>query len=440
MLCWHNLNLSFYIRIPEEPREHTMSPNRISTNAFLAFVFLCTSGFAWSQQPLKADRGLLDARNWNFQQQKLPLNGEWYFIANQLVPPDAISNTPGGYLNFPSVWNDLTQPVQYATYRLRVLPPKAPQALALHVPQLYSSYTIWVNDKQVGANGVPGTSRETTIPQWRPQVIPIGYVPDTLTIVMQLANFHHHTGGAREPIYLGLQTALESQHHTALISSLLESIVLAVIGLVSLILLYLPRDKKKIIVYFGLLCFSWALRAAFSNLYVFIQYVPDFDWNIMVRIEYITLFFTMIWGILFLSRLFANEENKIIKYLLVTGNCFFIAYTLIAAPVSFTRWLPVYLLFCAAMLLYSAVVVVRALINERAGVWYLVFSLLITIGIFALDVTAFQGIITYKPVLFSIAYITLFLMLTVALLYHLNIFRSKNVSNMLTFDDMYKNN
>src|SRR6185295_9685901 len=125
------------------------------------------------------------------------------------------------------------------------------------------------------------------------------------------------------------------------------------------LILYLVTEKKKIIIYFALLCLTWSVRAVFSNLYTFISFVPDFNWTVMVKIEYVTLFFTMIWAILFLSRVFSKEDNKIIKYLLVGSNSLFITYAILTSPVSFTRWLPVYLSFCGILLLYATFLVLK---------------------------------------------------------------------------------
>jgi hypothetical protein len=412
---------------------------RFLSFALCAWILIgCTSPSNAQSQPVTA--GVLDARSLDLATKKVALTGEWIFFEDELLSPQACQAKSPVYFRFPAPWNELRQSGQgYGTYYLKILPPSSASRLAIEIPQLYSSYSVWVNGKFLGNNGLPGTTKESSTPQWRPQVLAFDNPGDTVHLVMQMSNFHHHLGGARDPLFLGTEQELTGQFNRAITSTSVESGILFLTGLVSMIILYLFRDRKKVIVYFCLLCFSWAIRALFSNLYVFMQMVPDFNWTIMVKIEYITLFLTMIWGVLFICRLFPQEENKIVKYLLVTGNIFFIGFAVIASPVVFTRWLPAYLIFCAAVLLYGVWVVIRALINERAGVWYLVTSILLALLLFGLDVTAYQGAITYKPMLFSLGYILIFLLLAVAMLYHLNIFKSKNASSMLTFDDLYKN-
>jgi hypothetical protein len=210
------------------------------------------------------------------------------------------------------------------------------------------------------------------------------------------------------------------------------------LGLVSFIIYYVRQEKKKITLYFSLLCISWAIRSVFSNIYLFIDFFPSFDWTWMVRIEYILLYSTLIWTVLFFSRLFPKESSKIIKYIFVIGNCTFIAETLVLSPVFFTKWIGLYLIVAALVLVHSSVITIRALIKERAGVWYLVFSLVLGLILFGYDMVVFEGYFQYyDAVLFSVGYIVIFLLMAVALFYHLKIFKSDGASGTLTFDDLY---
>jgi hypothetical protein len=404
--------------------------------AFIAFFITSTM---YAQVP-SAEGGVLNASSWDFDKNNLPLVGVWHFHDMLLLSPEECKSIPVNFQQFPAIWNDL-RPDQtgtgYATYYLQLIISTKFQNLALSIPQLYSSYTIWINGKKIGNNGIPAVSKETYKPQWRPQVLPFMHPGDTIHLVMHIANFDHHLGGSREPIYVGNAEMLTSHHTNAIISTLIESITMLVIAIISILIFYMQGEKKKVITYFALLCISWSIRAAFSNLYFFIHFFPEFNWTMMIKIEYVTLYFTMIWGLLFLSRLFPNEENKIIKYLLVTANSFFVAFTLLTNPQSFTRWLPIYLILCCVLLLYALILVIRALVNERTGAWYLIFSIVLALIIFGLDVSAYQGVITYKPILFSIGYIIIFLLLATTLLFHLNIFKSSSQSSTLTFEELY---
>lgn len=391
-------------------------------------------------QPV-VEHGLMDANQVNFKNERVALSGEWHFMPGQLVAPEAVTFKPNEFRYFPKIWNESQGTgIGYATYAIRVIVTPEPKELALEIPQLYSSYALWINGKRIAANGQVGTTQAATQPQWLPQTVTFSSTTDTLKVVLQIANFTHAKGGCKDPIYLGGAQVLQQRRSTAVISNLVEATVLGLLS-ISFIIVYFSTQRKKVIIYFALLCLTWAVRSVFSNLYVFIALFPHFNWTAMVRIEYLTLFLTLIWAILFLGRIFTKEDNKIIKYLLVGFNCIFIIFTLVVTPWLFTRWLSVYLAFSGLLLAYGTLMVLRAWINERVGATFLTLTIMLGVLIFSYDVLTYEGIFEYHPVVFSVGYILIFSMLSLVLLLNLNIIKSKpRSSSVLTYEELYKNN
>lgn len=395
--------------------------------------------FATDAQPV-AERGVIDARIFDFASQRLNLQGDWLWIDGALADVNEVDNaTP---VEFPKTWNDVrtTSSGQgTATYYLTVLLPSTFTEFAIELPQIYSSYRLWVNGEMVGANGVPGETAETTKPQWMPQTVSFR-AQNEVKIVLQIANFHHHKGGCKDPIYLGELNTMKMKDTISMTSKLIECGVLLLIAII-FFALYFAYGRKKVAIYFSLLCATWSVRSVFSNDYTFIQFFPDFDWNLMIRIEYITLYLTMMWAILYLGRLFYNDGSQIIKYVLVTLNGIFIAFTVLNPPTYFTKMLAVYLVTSGILLLYGAIVVVRALINERIGATFLTISVLMGIAIFSYDIFTYEGIFSYNSVVISAGYLIIFLLMGAALLLHLGIIKSSpKASNTLTYDDLYGDN
>jgi len=204
------------------------------------------------------------------------------------------------------------------------------------------------------------------------------------------------------------------------------------------LVIYLLQGFKKVVIYFSLLCFTWSVRSLFSNDYGFIYLFPDFNWATMVRIEYMTLYLTMMWAILYLVRIFTNEGSDLIKYFLVTLNGAFLAYTVFATPLEFTRLLPVYLVTSGIVLLYGAGVVLMALINERLGATFLTISVILGLLIFSYDIFTYEGLFSYNSLLFSAGYVVIFTLMGIALLIKLEIIKStKKRSTLLTYKDMF---
>lgn len=314
-----------------------------------------------------------------------------------------------------------------------------PKDLALALPQMYSSYSLWANGQLIAQNGTVAKTAATSTPQWKPQTVLVDVTGDSLRLVLQIANFHHAKGGIKEPIYLGLASKMLFKRQVAALSTMAETVVLFLVSLFFFFIYFTGAHKKKVTLYFALLCLTWSVRALFSNLYLGISYFPDFDWTLMVRIEYITLYLTMIWAILFLSQIFEFEANIFFKYALVFCNLIFTVFTLFSAPLSFTQWLNFYLLASAVLLLYGGFTVVRAWVNERVGSGLLTISIILGLNIFAYDIFVYEGFSSYDPVIFSLGYISIFMLMSWALSMHLGLVKSKpSPTTRLTYDDLYK--
>lgn len=403
---------------------------------FLFFpFFLVTEGFSQSTpRP-----GVIDASSFDFKENRLNLSGTWLWYDGRLLQPDQKENPDLLPVEFPGIWNERRANGSgqgYATYFLTIIVANQVEELAFDLPDIYSSYTLFVNGTRVAHNGTPGTSKQTTVAQWRPYIAPLPIKSDTLHLTLQVANFNHHKGGVKEPIILGSSSAFAQKEFITSTGKLIG------VGLLfSIAVIFFGvwiRNKKRVVIYFSLLCLTWAIRSLFSNDYLFISFFPDFSWNAMVRIEYILLYLTMIWAILFLTRLFKNEGNQVVKYLLVTFNAGFMVYTLLSEPTDFTRLLPLYLGTAGVLLVYGAGVVLVALINERRGATWLTMSVLLGLAIFSYDIFAYEGWFSYNSLVFIAAYLVLFIMTGCALLLHLDIIKStRTTTTMLTYNDLY---
>jgi hypothetical protein len=202
--------------------------------------------------------------------------------------------------------------------------------------------------------------------------------------------------------------------------------------------IYFLKGRKKVIIYFSLLCATWTVRSAFSNEYLFISFFPDFDWHAMIRIEYITLYLTMIWAILFLNRLFPREGNKIAKYILVTLNGAFVGITLVTQPVFFTQFLTLYLATAGLLLAYGMFIIARAFVNERLGAGFLAVCALLGLIIFGYDIFTYEGLFSYNSVLFNIGYIFIFVLIGLALLLHLRMINLPGLAaDTVTYNDLF---
>lgn len=406
-------------------------------HAFTAF-FLLLPGTSSAQ--VKADFGVLDARHWNFQKTRLPLAGRWSFFENELLTPEECRTRKGIYSYFPAVWNETRKDGNgqgYATYALNVLVPDSIETLSLEVPQLYNSGKLWVNGKLLLTIGKIDVQKKEIAPQWITKIVSFSDPGDTVRIVLQIANFHHNKGGMKNSIYLGTPKQVQ-QHWSWEIGTNIADIIFVFLEGVAFFIIYLGRRNKKVILFFSLLCLTWALRSTFSNLYPVTYFFPDFNWKLMVKIEYLTLYGAVIWSILFINLLFKNISSQIIAYLLVAINIFFVIFTLFTSPAMFSRWVNVYLTVAGITVAYGGIIIIQALLYGQVGAWFLLFSLLLGAMVFGYDIAAYESAAGYNLILLHIGYLLMFMLVTIGLLLHLDILKSKfGQSDILTYNDMF---
>jgi len=408
---------------------------------FVFFVFVLLSGMSIAQT--KADFGLLDARQWKFEEERLPLTGRWTCFEDQLLTPPECATAKSIYINFPSLWNDSRRDGSgqgVATYTLNILVPDSIDHFSLEIPQLYSSAQLWINGKLLTSIGKVGDTKKKTTPQWINKIVTFTERSDTLQLVLQIANFHHSKGGMKNPIFLGTPKQIQ-RHWSWELGANLADIVLVFLEGLAFLIIYLNRRSKKVVLFFALLCLTWAVRAAFSNLYPITYFFPGFNWKLLVKIEYLTLYGGVLWSILFLNALFKNISKQIIAYLLVVINIFFVVFTLVTSPVVFTRYVNVYLTVAAITVAYGGIIIIQALIYEQVGAWFLLLSLLMGVVVFGYDIAAYENTAGYNIILLHGAYLLMFMLVTIGLLLHLDILKTKfGQRDILTYNDMFGDN
>jgi 7TM diverse intracellular signalling len=403
----------------------------------VAFFLLamCCMQTLYAQEVPTAVKGVMDASNHDFAAQgALKLSGEWAYY-HELVAPQEFSNKRR-FINFPHLWHDSSS-IGVATYQLTLIT-NSPTPLALEIPQLYCSYTLWVNGKQVAKNGVVSTTRKGSEAQWLPQIVALSDRSDTLFLSLQIANFHHSIGGIKNPIYLGLPERLLSEQQS---SHIVNTILLGVLTFIGVFFLniYFFVKREKAVLYFSLACLTWALRSIFSEQYLAIHWMPWFDWELAVKIEYITLYLQMAWAILFISHLYPLDTNKIVKRILLYPNYVFVFLSMATPALLYTQFLTIYLVLAGALLLYVFFIIMRAMVFERYGAWFSVLGILSLACAFGYNYLSYQGLFEFYPLALYTSYLIFFLFLAIALAYQLSPKAgAHNYSESLSFDDFVK--
>ena len=268
----------------------------------------------------RASHGILDLTAWDFKASgPLYLNGEWEFYWKRHVPPEAFvqqhAPRPTGYITVPGIWNGYAVDGQilsgegYATYRLQILLGSRPERLSFKFLDVATAFTVYVNGHPLFAAGVPGQTPQTTVPQFYPQAVDFQPTSMHLDIVVWVANFSHHKGGVWEAIRLGLVDDIRARRE---ITILLDIFLLGSIMIMGLYHtgLFVLRKNERSSIYFALFCFLIAIRVMTTGERYLVQLIPNFNWEILVKITYLTFYLGITIFSMFVKYLFLKKYQK----------------------------------------------------------------------------------------------------------------------------------
>lgn len=293
--------------------------------------------FTQSQAVLKpvAVNGELDLTRWNFAEQgSLRLNGEWKFTWNKLLTPGEAVTTQE-VMSVPGIWNAKTidgeklPAAGYATYSLKVKLSDATPQYAISILTMSNAYKLWINNKLFASNGAVGTSGETSLPQYAPQVIT--FVPDSsvLDFTVQVSNFDHCKGGFWLPVEIGMVRDVQQERDARV---LLEMFLFGCLFMMALYHfgLYVLRRKDATTLFFGLMCAVISVRSLLTGEVLMNYIIPGLEWHLARKIEYILTFTSAPIYVAFCRKLYPEQWNRYIFRAIVgfgLALCLFVVVT-----------------------------------------------------------------------------------------------------------------
>jgi len=270
----------------------------LQTVSLLTCLYFTCYGIAQGKEPV-AVNGVIDIREAGAKDNfMLKLNGDWEFYWNKFLHPSDFRKTekplPDLFAKVPAYWTEYKKSIKttkygYATYRLVILlPEKKHQAYGFDIPVFDSSFELWVDDTLLYSNGRPGTSEETTVPLYKPGIIKIMPRSDTITVTINVANFHHRRGGFWLPMKFGTFEIIRSASAHKWAGNYASVSILTGFALFFLIFfLMYPRDK--LLLSYSLALIGLALRPFFTSDFLIYDFT-SLSWNWTIKMEYISSF------------------------------------------------------------------------------------------------------------------------------------------------------
>jgi hypothetical protein len=169
------------------------------------------------------------------------------------------------------------------------------------------------------------------VPIQKPDIAFFNSESKDVSIIVQVSNYMSDKGGMWAPIYPGKREEVLKAKN---ISISLEMMLLGAFLIMSIYHFahYVFRRKNRFTLYFGLLCFTIGLRVILTGEFLFVYFFPWVDWNVHVKIEFLTVFAGFSFFILFLKNLYRDEFPDFFVKAYAAVSIFFSLIT-ISAPV-----------------------------------------------------------------------------------------------------------
>lgn len=252
----------------------------------LCLVCLCLSLFflglyqfnnKYSQDTIQAANGILVLSENNLQEAPLRfLVCGWAFYPDTLLSPEEIQDS-NHYMHYISIgeqtnFSSQANPSPYGcgTYQMTFFLPEKKEGYALEIPEVFSSYTLYLDDDLILQMGEPASG--TALIQNR-MITFYGGKPVTLTIAV--SNYDHFYGGIVYPPAFGTMRAVNTARGIRFAVCLFSCTVTLVCALLSFYLSL--RMKQKNTLLFGLICLAMCGLASYPVLHMLVA-LPAFPW------------------------------------------------------------------------------------------------------------------------------------------------------------------
>ncbi|MFC4598017.1 ATP-binding protein [Cohnella hongkongensis] len=360
----------------------------------LAAAGSCASHSRTGKPAPVASGGVIDLTEWRWDEQgTVPLDGEWSFRWLERGEGSSYRDTT---MTVPGTWGandtgdgDRLDDIGYGIYRLTILHRVQNEILALRLPNISTSYELYVGDKLLKSRGRPDVNAELTIPRQVPTTVHFETQGARTELKLVVANYDHRYGGVRWSIVMGTSEQIQRLQLQHAAQELIIMGCLLMIGFYHLGL-YVLRRKETANIMFALLCLCVGFRMGLIGEGFIPRWLSGMSWESAIRLEYVAFVLAAWAGFSFFRMMYPQEIKRLwFKLASVVG-----AALLVVALVTPTLWFTsslivnqIYVLLLSARVLVGLVLAAH---RKREG------AVLALIGTAGLVVAIVNDILFYN--------------------------------------------
>ena len=392
----------------------------LSIVALLTIILIsgCTNEqfreFTQSGRPRASD-GVIDLRDTDLSD-GVPLDGEWEFYWNQRLSRAEITEPgirPSHTVRVPGPWHssvvddhtphampdirpinrDVTR-TGFATYRLRVQIDNHEELGAVHLrlSNIATSYRIIVDGTVVAIAGQTGESPGTVLPRWTTQVASFVPTGEEFDLIVQVFNFHYARSGIIHSLELADSNIYSRPIRRQRYRDWFLFGALVSIGALHLVLYFLHRDSRSVLS-FSIFTASVAMRILTTGEPPVLSAQSVLQWELVMKLEYLTLFSAVPAFGLYVSKLFQKEFSARLQRWLIIIMTVPVVFTLVTPARIFGLITTPYSILVIALMVYVIRVAVRAIRSGRRGGNIFMLGFLVLIPFVMNDILHYQGLL-----------------------------------------------
>ncbi|MFW6263606.1 MAG: ATP-binding protein, partial [Thermotogota bacterium] len=333
-----------------------------------------------TRRDVRVEKGVLDLSGNSLSERDIfELRGNYQFFWKEFVKSgqiDEVKQPLSGpeYLQVPGNWNTFALDKQtavatgYGTYRLILkLPQQAlGNAFAFRIPPMGTTVAMWINGKQVYQAGEPGKTAQTSQPAYHSTIV--NWVPEQAEneLLFYVSNFHHRSGGIWYPITFGYASSIYSQKERDIF---LYALIIGSVLMIAIyhLLLFITKRQTWPSFYFALLCFSVMIRLLCTEDLLILNWFPEMPWKWLIRVEYLSLYFSVPLFAMFIIELFVDKLKKILISVFWIVPLIFSLGVLFTPPIIFTQYIRPFMFFMGAGMVFFSLVLINAMRKKKEG-------------------------------------------------------------------------
>jgi len=376
--------------------------------SILLFFSACANNDPQNRPP-EAVKGIIDFTNWDFSSSgSVSLKGQWEFYPKQLLTSENFVNGNSlpvpSYIAVPGSWEgqkidgEKVGNIGYATYRLTVLLPDDCGQLGFKPGAILTAYRMYLDGNLVSERGIVSADPSRGKPLLLIDSVSYSNPGKKAELILQISNYNHRISGPWDKIEMGSLTYIHHRDGEIRDADFMIIGALLMMGLFFLSMFIFRRNEISSL-YFSLFCLVIALRVSLqSGVGYFSEVFPWIEWEIINKIEYITIYLSLPFFILFTLAFF---RDRILQKLFwgVSGiSIVFTILTLFTSSIFHSRLIPIYQIVLLVSGSYVLFMIIKRSFNED------LFARILLVGTFLLFATTINDIL-YSAGIISTAYL-----------------------------------